>query len=363
MTEWIKTSSEWWAQCGWMLQVIVTLVLTALARFTQALICRRLVPKIKRSRKGWEHALFDATGKPLSILIWLLGLSFALETFLHQFDATLLNTFMHPARRVVIIAGFVWIMLRFVRNVEEYAIRRGQNEEGFDKTRVHAISRVINVIVITVSVLIILQSLNFQISSVLALGGIGGLAISFAAKDVLANFFGGLMIYFDRPFSVGDWIRSPDKNIEGTVEYIGWRSTRVRTFDKRPLYIPNGIFSNISIENPSRMTNRRIKFILGVRYDDAAKVKQITDNIESMLRAHEEVDTDMALWVNMTGFGPSSLDITVYAFTKTHLWIPFQTIQQDVLLQIHDIVQAAGAECAFPTRTLHIPEQVAFHQN
>ena len=103
-----------------------------------------------------------------------------------------------------------------------------------------------------------MQALGYSISGVLAFGGIGGIAVGFAAKDLLANFFGGLMIYLDRPFSVGDWIRSPDKNIEGTVEEIGWRLTRIRTFDKRPLYVPNSTFTQISVENPSRMLNRRI---------------------------------------------------------------------------------------------------------
>ena len=91
----------------------------------------------------------------------------------------------------------------------------------------------------------------------------------FAAKDLLANFFGGLTIYLDRPFAVGDWIRSPDREIEGTVERIGWRLTLIRTFDKRPLYIPNAVFTTIAVENPSRMHNRRIYETIGIRYDDA----------------------------------------------------------------------------------------------
>jgi MscS family membrane protein len=126
----------------------------------------------------------------------------------------------------------------------------------------------LRVSVIITAILVALQSLGFNISAVLAFGGIGGIAVGFAAKDLLANFFGGLMIYLDRPFSVGDWIRSPDRSIEGTVEKIGWRLTSIRTFDKRPLYIPNSMFANISVENPSRMTHRRIYETIGVRYED-----------------------------------------------------------------------------------------------
>ena len=105
----------------------------------------------------------------------------------------------------------------------------------------------------------------------LTFGGVGGLIVGLAAKDLLSNFFGGMMIYFDRPFKVGDWIRSPDRQIEGTVERIGWRMTIIRTFDKRPLYVPNSVFSSIVVENPSRMLNRRINETFGLRYQDADK--------------------------------------------------------------------------------------------
>ena len=136
-------------------------------------------------------------------------------------------------------------------------------------------------------ILTVMQLFDYSVSGLLAFGGIGGIAVGFAAKDLLANFFGGLMIYLDRPFSVGDWIRSPDKEIEGTVEDIGWRLTRIRTFDKRPLYIPNSIFASISVENPSRMSNRRIYEKIGIRYDDMSKMNTIVTEVKLMLQKHE----------------------------------------------------------------------------
>ena len=118
-----------------------------------------------------------------------------------------------------------------------------------------AMAKLLRLSVIITAGLVVLQTLGFSISGVLAFGGVGGIAVGFAARDLLANFFGGLMIYLDRPFSVGDWVRSPDRNIEGTVERIGWRLTVIRTFDKRPLYVPNSVFANIAVENPSRMAS------------------------------------------------------------------------------------------------------------
>ena len=246
-------------------------------------------------------------------------------------------------------------MVRFINNVEKGIIAQKQaRNEPIDVTTVDAVGKLLRVSVLITAVLVAMQSLGFSISGLLAFGGIGGLAVSFAAKDLLANFFGGLMIYLDRPFAVGDWIRSDDRQIEGTVEEIGWRLTRIRTFDKRPLYVPNGIFTQIAVENPSRMTNRRISETIGVRYDDFAHVAAIINDIKEMLRSHPEIDQDQTLIVNFLQYGPSSLDIMVYTFTRTTVWVTYHEVKQDVLLKIGEIIEGYGAEIAFPTQTLHL---------
>jgi MscS family membrane protein len=206
--------------------------------------------------------------------------------------------------------------------------------------------------VVISAILVLLPTLGIQITALLAFGGVGGIAVGFAAQDLLANFFGGLMIYLDRPFAIGDWIRSPDREIEGTVETIGWRLTVVRTFDKRPLYIPNSVFNKLALENPSRMTNRRIKETIGIRYSDAAKMGAIVEEVKAMLQSHEAIDTSHTLIVNFVSYSASSLDFFIYTFTKTTNWIEFHEIKQDVMLKIIDIVHKHGADFAFPTRTL-----------
>ena len=208
--------------------------------------------------------------------------------------------------------------------------------------------------------MMILQTMGFSISGILAFGGIGGLAVGFAAQDLLSNFFGGFILYFDRPFAIGDWIRSPDREIEGTVVKIGWRITTILTFDKRPLYIPNSLFSQISVENPSRMSNRRIKETIGLRYDDASKVEPIIKKVKEMLQNHPDIDNEKTLIVNFNTFASSSLDFFIYTFTKTTNWIEFHDVKQDVLLKIIKIVEENGAEFAFPTSTMHLANQDIF---
>jgi len=237
--------------------------------------------------------------------------------------------------------------------------RPGKHRDAWDKTTVEAMGKLVKAAVIITSILALMQHFGFSISGVLAFGGVGGIAIGFAAKDLLSNFFGGLMIYMDRQFSVGDWIRSPDKEIEGTVEYIGWRITRIRTFDMRPLYVPNATFTSISVENPSRMHNRRFYETFGLRYQDQDKVQAITLAVKEMLLAHTAIDTQQTLMVNVNTFNAHSVDFFVYTFTKTTNWAEFHGIKQELLGLIGDIVAQHNADFAFPTQTIQLlPQQV-----
>jgi MscS family membrane protein len=194
---------------------------------------------------------------------------------------------------------------------------------------------------------------------VLAMGGVGGIAVGFAAKDLLANFFGGLMIYLDRPFAVGDWIRSPDRKIEGTVETIGWRMTMIRNFQSQPMYVPNSVFANVIVENPSRMSNRRIYETIGLRYSDLTSMDKVVAEVETMLRNHEEIDAEKTMMVNFNEFSNSSVDFFVYCFTKTTQWVKFHEVKQNVMLRIAEIIAANNAEIAFPTSTIHIADSIA----
>lgn len=250
--------------------------------------------------------------------------------------------------------------MRFLRQLEDRLTARARQGVGkvSDETSIHALAQLMRVLIIVLILLIFLQTIGLKMSAVLAFSGMGVAVVSFAAKDTLGNFFGGMMIYLDRPFSVGNWIRSPDRQIEGTVEYIGWRLTRIRTFDKRALYVPNGILSNIVIENPSQMTNRRLKITLGVRYSDVAKIPALVKDIENRLRKNPAIDTTQTLFVNLFEFGSSSLNMLVYAFTKTTEWVKFQMIQQKVILEIINLIAQYEAECAFPTQTVYFPEGV-----
>lgn len=229
-----------------------------------------------------------------------------------------------------------------------------QINKGRDITSARILSRIIKITIVVAIVLLYGEHFGMSLSGLLTFGGIGGIAVGMAGKDILSNFFSGIMLYFDRPFSIGDWIRSPDRNIEGTVTEIGWRMTKINTFDHRPLYVPNSIFSSISVENPGRMSNRRIKTVIGLRYEDADKISTIVDAIRQMLQNHPRIDQKQTLLVYFNEFADSSLNIMVYCFTKTTVWQEWLAVQQDVYLKIITLVQENGADFAFPSQTLYM---------
>jgi MscS family membrane protein len=333
-------------------------LLVVVANFFLRRVLARLEERTRMTTTPWDFALVSAARKPLTLLAWVVGITFAARIVQTHADAALFEV-ISPARTIGVIGCITWFLVRFISNVQDGVMaQRLAQGESVDRTTVDAIGKLLRISVLITAVLVGLQSLGFSISGVLAFGGVGGIAVGFAAKDLLANFFGGLMVYLDRPFVVGDWIRSPDKEIEGTVEDIGWRLTRIRTFDKRPLYVPNSVFTQITVENPSRMSNRRIKETIGLRYADIDKVAPIVADIKAMLRAHPEIDQAPTMIVNFTQFAASSLDIMVYTFTITTGWVAFHEIKQDVMLKIAEIIERHGAEIAFPTRTLYVESGV-----
>ena len=338
----------------WLVHAVLLLLITLLVDWLRRALLGRLRNGAAGSRFVWDKALLEAARGPLGLLIWVMGLSAVAKVALGGLE----NDFSDPVaalRKIALIVILAWFATRAVAQFQTHVMtRRIAAGKQFDRTTAAAIARLLRIVILTLMVLSILPILGFSISGVLAFGGVGGVIAGLAARDMLANFFGGLMIYLDRPFEVGDWIRSPDRDIEGTVEEIGWRLTRIRTFDKRPLYLPNAIFNTIAVENPSRMTNRRIYETIGIRYDDANCMSAITADVKQMLRDHPEIDAGQTMIVNFNAFAPSSLDFFVYTFTKTTDWIRFHEIKEDVMLKIMQVIEQHGAECAFPTSTIHL---------
>ncbi|MBL14610.1 MAG: mechanosensitive ion channel protein MscS [Gammaproteobacteria bacterium] len=345
-------------ELGWGIEVFLVVTATVMARFIAMYVLKILGRRLEKTENVWDDAVFEAAKAPLSWLIMVMGLLLAIQISdaylgIDLFSASNLEIMRQLTFIVLIMFFFVkFISLAETKFLERVEADPAPEETRLDSTTLHALAKLLRLSVVISAALIALPTVGIEITALLAFGGVGGLAVGFAAQDLLSNFFGGLMIYLDRPFAIGDWIRSPDRDIEGTVESIGWRLTIVRTFDKRPLYVPNAIFNTLALENPSRMSNRRIYETIGLRYQDANKVGAIVGDVKTMLLAHSEIDTEQTLIVNLNSYAPSSLDFFIYTFTRTTDWIRFHEIKQDVMLKVIDIVHSHEADFAFPTTTI-----------
>jgi len=340
---------------GWLVHIALIFAIALIVYLIKRIIYARLTRHIETTPYNWDSALVKASSIPLSLGIWLLATisSFeVLEVALSEKGA------LKPLIVFLQLFGVIlvtWFLYRFVRLLEIGLIN---SKKSYDIMKIDIASKALRIGFFLITGLIALGFFGVPPSALITVSGAGALIVGFASKEALSNFFGGLMIYLDRPFKVGDWIQSPDREIEGVVEQIGLRLTRIRTFDRRPLYLPNSVFSSIALINPSRMSNRRIKADIGLRYEDADKIDKIIKDVETMLKEHPQIDQRRYLMVHFVEFGEYALNFNVYTFTKTTDWQEYRAVQQDVFLKIIEIVNQNGAEIAYPTRrTLYAEEE------
>lgn len=345
-------------------------LLIILATFLVATICKRTYLFLKKKLKSsWQKVIIERAYPPIKIMIWTIAFLLCLENSISSVLIPDIKYYIGKVRAFSIVALVTWTFFRLSKDIEELIEQKFVKKKQFDITSFRAIINLVKIVVFSMFSLVMLQSIGIPLSGVIAFGGVGGLAVGFAAKDLLANFFGGLMIFLDRPFSIGDWIRSPDREIEGYVEQIGLRHIRIRTFDKRPLYVPNSIFLSISIENATRMENRRILTYIDIRYEDAEKMTDIIKDVEEMVKIHPTIDSSKFLCVKFTEFTQYSLRFIIYAFTKATGFYDYHHARQQVFLEVIEILKKYGAELAYPTSKIRMaepnyqPEQTASIEN
>lgn len=353
MSQYLSLRDEW----GTAIDVGVILVITGVLDLSTRAFFAWLHRKVTSTHKLWDDALYRSLNGPLQTLFWIAGLSIAIVIGTSPDHAW--RDYLPKVRHVLITLTVLWFCFRLIGTIEKNALARAAREhDKLDATTADAIAKLIRAATLIIVGLILLDQFGVSPSGLLAFSGVGGIAVGFAARDVLANIFGGATVYLNRPFSVGDWIRSPDRDIEGTVESIGWRATTVRRFDMRPLYVPNAVFSNVALENPSRMSHRLISETVGIRYEDAAVVPDIVEDIRSMLTDDENIDADQVILTYLDSLGASALNLLVYCYTRTTDWAEYLAVKQGVLQRVQDTIREHGAAIAFPTTEIQVPGQL-----
>jgi MscS family membrane protein len=215
-------------------------------------------------------------------------------------------------------------------------------------------SKVLKSLVITFAFIFILQGWGVNVGALLASLGIGGLAVALAAKDTFSNIFGGITVIFDRIFKKGDWVVI-DRSIEGIVEDIGLRSTKIRTFEKSLITVPNSKIVNSPVENFSIRKVRRIKFLLGITYDTPfSSIEKILNDLRDYLKNNPNIAKNQPLLVYLDSLGESSINILVYCFANTANWEKWLQIKEEVILKAMEIVEKNGGKIAFPSLSVYV---------
>lgn len=288
--------------------------------------------------------------KPLCIFFTFLGLYLGLLTF--KFPQHI-NLFFTKTFRIITI---ILITNAFANSLNKDSIVFGNLKtkltSRLDNTLLIFLSKISKIVVYALGTVIVINELGYDVNGIIAGIGLGGLTIALAAQDLAKNIFGGIVIILDKPFIVGDWIKT--STLEGVIEDITFRSTRIRTFSNSVITVPNNTIANDSIINWSKMYKRRVKQELQIEYGTSlSKIKKITTKINELLKNHPEVNKEVA-YVRFEDFKSSGLNILVYYFTNTTNYDKYLEIKEDINMKILDILETENVSLAFKTQTIHL---------
>ena len=329
------------------------ILLIAFLGLFAGLIARLVIGKIKREiaeHRGVEFQPDRKTGRPFALIatagIWLAGIE-----FLDLNDTT--HDVLNFAARLTMMVAVVWSLSRIVDwGAALLAGIAKRTDNRIDDLLVPMVRRALKVFIVVLGLVWIADNLGMNISALLAGLGIGGLAIAMASKDTVENFFGAIGILADQPFQVGDWIKT--NGIEGSVEEVGFRSTRVRTFYNSLITFPNAMLIRTSVDNLGARQYRRCKETLGIAYDTPPdKVAAFVEGVRELLRLHPYTRKDY-YHVYFHSFGDSALNILMYCFFNCADWATELRERQRLMLDILRLANELGVEFAFPTQTLHV---------
>lgn len=336
----------------WFLEIIIGLSFLIAINW----LLKKTIKQIRlRSLSGlsrWQENLDYILYSPLHILLWILGLTLIVQVLEKRFDFSFFSHYIVSFRSTALITAISWVLLRWKSVAQKRLLSQDLQEKKIDIGLVQVISKLLSFVIILLTAMLVLQIWGLNIVPLLAFGGIGAATIGFAAKDVLANLFGGAMLHINRPFIIGDDIRLPSSHIEGHVEEIGWNMTTIRDKDKRALYLPNSTFSHNLVINSSRMTHRRIHETLDILCEDFTKLHTFIPHLRATLSQHPDVDRYLPVLVVLNKFGVSGLSLLFDFYTLKTRYDHYMHSRHTLLTLIYEEMQKADVHFADPTLRL-----------
>lgn len=306
-----------------------------------------------KTKTELDDAILLAFESPLKGFLFFLGAYVAMLYLPLSVSANVMITAIFRAF-VIFFAAWGVFNLASSSLLKEYGSRY-----SIDPILIDFLMKVVKVVVVALAALMIAQQWGFDVEGFIAGLGLGGLAFALAAKDAVANIFGGIVIITDKPFSVGDWIYTP--SVEGIVEEMNFRSTKIRTFAQALVTVPNSTIANEPITNWSRMGKRRITFNLGVVYGTPReRLQRCIDAIRDMLENHPAIHKE-TIFVYLDEFGESSLNIFLYFFTITTKWGEYLAVKEEINFLILKILEENQVQVALPSRRIYVEKPATSH--
>jgi MscS family membrane protein len=333
--------------------------LVALLIFAMFMVFRNLLSRFvlrllrraaSRTRTEVDNRIVDALYEPIRFIPVVMGVFFALSV-LDVEEGT--REFFYNVNRSLIAFTLFWAFYRITTPVSTVLLKA---EGVLTRPMVEWIVKAAKIAFIVLGVATVLELWGIAVGPIIAGLGLFGVAVALGAQDLFKNLIAGLFVIGERRFHPGDWI-NVDGVVEGTVQQIGFRTTTVRRFDRAPVYVPNGRLADNAVTNFSRMSHRRIRWMVGVEYRTSLEqLRQIRDGIERYILDCEEIadPSEVPTFVRIDSFNDSSIDILVYCFTNTIVWGDWLEIKERLAYAIKEIVEGAGTGFAFPSRSIYL---------
>lgn len=338
---------EYWQWIGLAILILLGVTLDQAVRFALRLFTNHLLARRDASARSETIAL---TVRPLGLL--MAGLLWLVILPVLNLPGPALLVLLTAVRLFSVLAGTwaSWCATNLICEILER--KAAHTATKFDDVLIPLLRKTVKILIVAFGLVYGASALSIPIMPMLTSLGIGGLAFAFAAKDTIENFFGSVAVLLDRPFEVGDWVVIGD--VEGTVEEVGFRSTRIRTFYNSQITVANATLVRATVDNYGRRRYRRVKTHVGIQYDTPPdKIIAFTEGIRELVRSHPYTRKDyFQVWFNQ--FGPSSLDILLYVFHETDDWTTELRERERLFLDIVRLADQLGVQFAFPTQTVHL---------
>ena len=349
--DWAKSTTILFPNWQW-ISIFLSILLGLVVKTVVTWVVHGLKKVTERSKIEWDDLVIESIERPAGLIAAAIFWYFAVHAL--RFEGAAL-TVMSMLVQVVLSVAVIWAVYRLVDVVTAWLkVVTGKTETTLDDQLVPLVRRALRIFTVIFGVLVTIQNLGVNVLSVLAGLGLGGLAFALAAKDTCANLFGSIMIILDRPFQVGDWVIVGA--VEGSVEEIGFRSTRVRTFYNSVISVPNSVMANANIDNMGAREYRRIKTFFGLTYDTPPeKMEAFIEGVKNIVKSNNYTRKDY-YHVVFNSYGPDYLEVMLYCFLKVPDWATELVERQNIYLEIYRLAAELKVEFAFPTRTLNIEQ-------